>query len=64
MKKTAAVKAKKLIAAGASAVLATSLAVVVTAGGGGHSPRPVTTAGSTWAGLGQSSLLGSIFHLL
>jgi hypothetical protein len=64
MKKIAARKLKAIVAAGASAVLATSLAVVVTAGGSGHASKPVTTAGSTWAGLGQSGLLGSVLHLL
>ena len=53
MKKIAAAKAKKLIAAGAGAVLSVSLAVVVTAGGSGHASKPVTTAGSTWAGVQQ-----------
>ena len=62
MRKPAA-RMKKFIAAGAAAVLSVSLAVVVTAGGG-HASKPVTTAGSTWAGVDQSGLLGSIFRLL
>ena len=64
MKKFAATKLHKIVAAGASAVLATSLAVVVTAGGSSHPARPVTTAGSTWAGVQQGGLLGSVLGLL